>query len=71
MEPIDLLVSNLPPTLPKGVKPGNVKVQLRLISENCGGKILCMSLETGSALIRFPSYTAAERYEKFRHFHHW
>lgn len=51
---------NLPPGC-DGKSAGN---RLRRLSDNCGGKVLGVSMATGTAVLRFGSQEAAERARK-------
>uniref|UniRef100_A0A8C7JB36 Meiosis regulator and mRNA stability factor 1 n=1 Tax=Oncorhynchus kisutch TaxID=8019 RepID=A0A8C7JB36_ONCKI len=52
-----LYVYNLPP----GCDGKSVGNRLRRLSDNCGGKVLGVSMATGTAVLRFSSQEAAER----------
>ncbi|XP_071207875.1 meiosis regulator and mRNA stability factor 1 isoform X7 [Salvelinus alpinus] len=52
-----LYVYNLPP----GCDGKSVGNRLRRLSDNCGGKVLGVSMATGTAVLRFGSQEAAER----------
>ena len=54
----NLYVHNLPVACDKSLR-GAVKLRLRRLSDNCGGKVL--SVSKGTAVIRFGSLDAAER----------
>uniref|UniRef100_A0A674EF36 Meiosis regulator and mRNA stability factor 1 n=1 Tax=Salmo trutta TaxID=8032 RepID=A0A674EF36_SALTR len=55
-----LYVYNLPP----GCDGKSVGNRLRRLSDNCGGKVLGVSMATGTATLRFSSQEAAERARK-------
>ncbi|CAB1344561.1 unnamed protein product [Coregonus sp. 'balchen'] len=55
-----LYVYNLPP----GCDGKSVGNRLRRLSDNCGGKVLGVSMATGTAVLRFGSQEAAERARK-------
>nr|XP_046186244.1 meiosis regulator and mRNA stability factor 1-like isoform X6 [Oncorhynchus gorbuscha] len=55
-----LYVYNLPP----GCDGKSVGNRLRRLSDNCGGKVLGVSMATGTAVLRFSSQEAAERARK-------
>ncbi|KAL1005874.1 hypothetical protein UPYG_G00065040 [Umbra pygmaea] len=55
-----LYVYNLPP----GRDSKSVGSRLRRLSDNCGGKVLGVSVATGTAVLRFGSQEAAERARK-------
>nr|XP_046166030.1 meiosis regulator and mRNA stability factor 1-like isoform X6 [Oncorhynchus gorbuscha] len=55
-----LYVYNLPP----GCDCKSVGNRLRRLSDNCGGKVLGVSMATGTAVLRFGSQEAAERARK-------
>uniref|UniRef100_A0A4W5M019 Meiosis regulator and mRNA stability factor 1 n=1 Tax=Hucho hucho TaxID=62062 RepID=A0A4W5M019_9TELE len=55
-----LYVYNLPP----GCDGKSVGNRLRRLSDNCGGKVLGVSMATGTAVLRFGTQEAAERARK-------
>lgn len=56
---VDALVMDLPSSNAIEIK-NFVRIRLRRLSENCGGKV--MTINGHWALIRFPNFTAALRY---------
>lgn len=59
---VDLLVFNLPFNICNDM--GRLKSRLKLLSDNCGGRVLAVHRELGYAVIRFSSSDFAKRAQK-------
>lgn len=54
---MEVIVRNLP----KGYDPVRLKNRLKQLSDNCGGRVVFVSLELGTAVVRFNNLDIAVR----------